>query len=180
MLPQGNGITLAVIPKLAVNHTAPGLTPHDVIGQKITQFVPPEYESVLLACFERVERTRERDFYETAYIDDEGNNLLFDTRVSPWIEEDELKGFALVSSQVTQREAMQVDMHRLFHLSQDLLVIGDNETGCFRYVNPAFERALGWSLDQLTARTPRRRRHSDACDSSWCGGLLRCGRHCSR
>ena len=135
---------------LYINHTAPGLTPEDVVGQPITSFVPPEYDSVLRACFENVARTRTRDFYETAYVDNEGNNLLFDTRVSPWIENGELEGFALVSSQVTQREALQVDMHRLFHLSQDLLAIGGMD-GFFRYVNPAFERALGWSIDQITS-----------------------------
>jgi two-component system, sensor histidine kinase and response regulator len=44
-----------------------------------------------------------------------------------------------------------ISQSKLFDLSIDLLCIADTD-GRFRLVNPAFERTLGWSLEELLAR----------------------------
>jgi PAS domain S-box-containing protein len=63
-----------------------------------------------------------------------------------------LAGFAAALGLNAGRRAQaQDELDRIFHLSSDLIAIADLE-GRFKRVNPAFERTLGYSGDELRSR----------------------------
>jgi PAS domain S-box-containing protein len=70
-----------------INHLdsslTPNLTPQDVIGTPIYDFVPGEFHKVMEDCFRRVFATGRPDDYEVAYITQVGEVRHFNTRVGP-------------------------------------------------------------------------------------------------
>ena len=54
-----------------------------------------------------------------------------------------------MSDQVNRRGPAAVDLERFFSLSIDMLCIAGFD-GYFKYVNAAWERTLGWTVEELT------------------------------
>jgi hypothetical protein len=52
---------------------------------------------------------------------------------------------------VTERRMLSLELERLFAISNDLICIASQE-GRFQRVNPAFERVLGWTPEEMIAR----------------------------
>jgi len=52
---------------------------------------------------------------------------------------------------ITERKTLTRDLETLFEISKDLICIASTD-GFFERVNPAFERSLGWSREQLLAK----------------------------
>jgi len=65
--------------------------------------------------------------------------------------EGELVGVHGIAHDVTDEHRARRERDRLFELSLDLLCIADFD-GWFRQLNPAWERALGWTAEELAAR----------------------------
>ncbi|MGB7342295.1 MAG: PAS domain S-box protein [Phototrophicaceae bacterium] len=59
--------------------------------------------------------------------------------------------FVCIFHQVVHRQQRQTDLERMFAMSVDMLGIADFE-GTFIYLNPAWERVLGYSLDELVGQ----------------------------
>ena len=53
---------------------------------------------------------------------------------------------------VTDHERLKQDRNRFLSVSADLQVIITNTDGCFRWVSPAFERLLSWTIEETLAR----------------------------
>ncbi|MCC6737531.1 MAG: PAS domain S-box protein [Planctomycetia bacterium] len=134
-----------------VNWTVPDLTPEGVIGTIVESLVPEEFRPELQRCFARVAASRRPDRYETSYVAATGEVSYWESRVSPVLRQDRLVGFSVISSNVTERRQAAADRDLLFNLSLDLLCIAGAD-GRFRRVNPAFERVLGRSAEELTSR----------------------------
>ena len=63
-----------------------------------------------------------------------------------------IAGIALVIGRaITQRRRAQREAERIFAMSLDMIAVGGFD-GYFKAVNPAFERTLGYSTDELLAR----------------------------
>ena len=58
---------------------------------------------------------------------------------------------ALVARAVTRRRRAEREVERIFDLAFDLLCVADT-AGYFKRVNPAFERTLGYTSDELLSR----------------------------
>lgn len=56
-----------------------------------------------------------------------------------------------VSTNITERKRVERERDRFFNLSLDMLVIG-NYDGYFTHLNPAWERILGFTLEELKAQ----------------------------
>ncbi len=62
----------------------------------------------------------------------------------------ELRGFAKIMRDETERKRAEEERERFFSLATDLLTVAGFD-GYFRWVSPAWERALGWTPDEITA-----------------------------
>ena len=61
------------------------------------------------------------------------------------------EGTNLRNTGVDRSARAAVDLDRFFYLSRDMLCIAGFD-GYFKCVNPAWERTLGWTVDELTSR----------------------------
>jgi diguanylate cyclase (GGDEF)-like protein len=61
--------------------------------------------------------------------------------------------------------SLEAESNRFFELSRDLVCVADFD-GCFKRVNPAFERTLGYSREELLGRPMADFLHPDDRDSS--------------
>ncbi|MFH1914656.1 MAG: PAS domain S-box protein [Pseudomonadota bacterium] len=61
--------------------------------------------------------------------------------------------FACIFADVTERIRAQEDLRRIFDLSKDMISISDIRTSRFLRVNPAFTDTLGYSKEELLARS---------------------------
>ena len=62
-----------------------------------------------------------------------------------------VEGICGISTDITDFKKIEEDRNLFFHLTLDLLCIADFN-GRFLYVNPSWERTLGWTEEQLTSR----------------------------
>lgn len=142
-----------------INWTVPDLTPEQVVGTKPESYVPETYRSTFTACLEAVRATHQPSSHQCEYVAEDGSVSRWEARIAPVLADDSaggtshqgwsrVVGFAIVNSNVTEREEAAADRQRFFDMSLDLCCVATLE-GCFRRTNPAFEHTLGWSSDDL-------------------------------
>ncbi|HEY9711126.1 MAG TPA: PAS domain S-box protein, partial [Oculatellaceae cyanobacterium] len=74
------------------------------------------------------------------------------TRKCPFYEATgEADAIGCVSHDITDRKRAELEQERFFNLSLDMLAIA-NDDGYFTYLNPAWERTLGFTLEELKAQ----------------------------
>jgi PAS domain S-box-containing protein len=133
-----------------INRTAPGLTIESVLGRTVYEFVPPAQHAAMRACFAAVAASHASGTYENAYDLPNGAVSLWESRVEAVVEGGKATGFLVYSSDVTAQRSAERDRARIFDLSLDLLATADLH-GYITDLNPAFERALGYTRTELTS-----------------------------
>jgi two-component system, cell cycle sensor histidine kinase and response regulator CckA len=160
--PEMHATTLAIADSLAdnimvfdregrieyINWTVPDLTPEQVIGTPVFQYVPAGSRANIERCLARVLESGEPDRYETEYVSAGGALSQWESRVTPVRRDGSIVGFAVISSNVTERREGAADRERFFDLSIDLLAMND-ASGHFTRTNSAFERVLGHTAQEL-------------------------------
>ncbi len=76
---------------------------------------------------------------------------LLDTGVPRFNPNGEFEGYMGSCVDITERRDAEEERDRFFQLSRDLLCIAGKD-GYFKRINPAFERVLGYTTDELTSR----------------------------
>jgi PAS domain S-box-containing protein len=56
-----------------------------------------------------------------------------------------------VGRDITERKQAEIERDRIFNYSMDMLCMVD-ANGCFRQINPAWEKTLGWNIAELLGR----------------------------
>jgi two-component system, cell cycle sensor histidine kinase and response regulator CckA len=134
-----------------INWTVPDLTREQVVGTPVFNYVPEHYRAGYRQCLDRVRETRQRDRYEMAYVASDGDVSYWESRIAPIITQDDVTGFTVNSSNVSERRKAAADRDRFFNLSTEMLVIASTD-GYLRRVNPAFVHMLGYTEEELVAR----------------------------
>jgi PAS domain S-box-containing protein len=136
-----------------INWTVPDLTPEQVLGTPVTNYVPESYRISNAAAFDRVFASGHPERLLMEYAAEDGSISRWETRVVPISRNTgSVEQVLLVSSNITEREEAAVDLDRFFRLSVDMLCVA-TLSGYFKRVSPAFTANLGWSADELE-RTP--------------------------
>jgi PAS domain S-box-containing protein len=134
-----------------INWTVPDLTRAQVVGTPVFSYVPEHYREGYRQCLARARDTRERDRYEMAYVASDGEISYWESRIAPIVIGDAVTGFTVSSSNVSERRKAAADRDRFFNLSTEMLGIAST-AGYLMRVNPAFERVLGYTEQELTSR----------------------------
>ena len=134
-----------------INWTAPGLTPEQVMGTSIYEYVPPDQHEGMRACFARVLATGTPGTYRNVYFLPRSAPMYWESVVSPVTRDRESIGFTVFSRDVSERDKRAKELDEFFQLSLDFLCIADFD-GYFTRVNPTFTRVLGHSEQEILSR----------------------------
>lgn len=111
-----------------INRTVPDLTVESVLNRVVLELVPPESVDGMVEVYENVRKTRLPGKFETEYVSTtDGSVSYFESRIAPVIENDEVAGYIVSASDVTdrrQQEAEQLEIERSLLRSQKLESLG--------------------------------------------------------
>ncbi len=135
-----------------INWTAGGLTVDQVMGTQAYGYVPAEQRPAMRECFESVRRTRKPGSYQNVYTNPaDGSVSFWESRVAPILQQGEVIGLVVISSDITERRAAAAQRELLFALSLDLLGIATFD-GYFTRINPAFCKPCNTRARRYSAR----------------------------
>ncbi len=89
---------------------------------------------------------------EAEFLSRDGRRIAVEGSATARFQEGRLTEIRGIFRDVTQRRRAEEDLERLFNLSLDLLCIAGTD-GYFKRVNPAFEKVLGYSREELLSRS---------------------------
>lgn len=129
-----------------------GYEPEDLLGKSVFEFMhPDDLNRLTTLFFENMEagvsRRGECRIRHTnghyLWIESFGNFL--------YNENNEICGAIIASHDITERKQAAQERDRFFNLSIDMLCIAGLD-GFFKELNPAWEKTLGWTNEELTSK----------------------------
>jgi len=123
------------------------------IGKTIRELVP-NHEAHWLEIYGRVVRTREPARFEQQVI---AMNRWFDVHAF-CLGEPQSHQFAALFTNISDAKRIEAERQKVEQERDRFLVVGaelqviTSSDGCFQWVSPAFERILGWTPAEMTAR----------------------------
>jgi PAS domain S-box-containing protein len=108
----------------------------------------PHCERILNGLMEGHEATR----VEVDFVAKAGTRITVEGNVSCRLRSGRLVSTQGIFRDITNRRRTQEQLDRLFDLSLDLLCVAGTD-GYFKHINPAFERVLGYTRDELLSRS---------------------------
>lgn len=92
---------------LFINRVVAGLTPEEVIGTPMYDYIPAEYHSVLTEALRRVAETGEPTHYDTVGMGPYGEYSYYETRLAPIIEDGATVAITFIATDVTVRRRLE-------------------------------------------------------------------------
>ncbi len=117
-----------------------------------SQLTPPEFADLDAKAVEQLSTQGSCAPYEKVYLHKSGRRIPILIAAAllqePYNQSQEVIAFILDLTELTQ---VTEERDRFFNLSTDMMAIG-NLNGYFTQVNPAWEKTLGWTETELTAK----------------------------
>ncbi len=123
----------------------------DNLGEGWLNVVHPEDRERASQAYRTAIHTREGFTLDLRIVPRDGESVWTMTIVRPLLRSGEFVGYVGMAIDIGEWRRAVLDIDRFFELSVDVLCIAGFD-GFFRRVNPAFERALGYSGDELRGR----------------------------
>ena len=132
-----------------------GYSAEEVVGRPISILVPPSRRGELERIMEQIKRGERIEPLETVRVGKDGRETDVSLRVS-LIHDDHgrLVGASSISRSITRQKQLERELRRssrYFDLARDLTLTTGFD-GRFQSVNPALERVLGWSTEEILNR----------------------------
>ena len=131
--------------------TLSGLSFEENLGQGWRQAIHPDDLTPLLSQWVKALRDGTEFTSEFRLLNQQGEVHWVDSKATTLHSENgQLTGFVGTVIDITERKRTEQERNRIFSLSRDLICIAGFD-GYFRYLNPSWERELGFSEKQLKA-----------------------------
>lgn len=143
---------------LFINRTVADLKKEDVIGTSVYSYVSQESKATMRTCFERVWRTGEPGRYYVDYHASNGDIYCFESRVWPVMQKGKVVSLTVRSTDITERKKAEEalkwseEKHRTLFETMAQGVVYQDAEGKIISANPAAERILGMTIDQMMGR----------------------------
>jgi len=131
-----------------------GYSPDELIGQSARLLYPDDadYEYVGSEKYRQI-RERGTGTVETRWRRKDGTVIDVLLSSTPLDLDDLSQGVTFTVMDITARKAAEDELRNLFDLSLDMVCIADINTATFVKVNPAFERTLGYTQEELQSQS---------------------------
>ncbi len=131
-----------------------GYAPEELIGQNARLLYPDQadYEYVGTEKYRQIAE-RGTGTVETRWRRKDGTIIDVLLSSTPLDLNDWSRGVTFTALDITSRKQAEEELRSIFDLSLDLVCIADINEGTFVKVNPAFERVLGYGLEDLEGRS---------------------------
>lgn len=125
-----------------------GYTNEELKSKPFIEFVHPDDRAATKAELEKIYIGKASSDFENRYRCKNGSYIWLEWTVVPLIDE---KVMYAVASDITDRKKVEEDFDHIYNLSFDMIcIIGyDNY---FKRLNPAFEKILGYTADELKSK----------------------------
>ncbi len=135
-----------------INWTAGGLSIEKVLGTEVYGYVPADQRAAMRECFDSVKTTHKASTYQNVYTNPDDRTISFwDSRVAPVLQAGEVVALVVISSDVTERREAAAQREMLFAVSLDMLCVAGFD-GFFKRINPAFQKTLQYTKEELLSR----------------------------
>jgi len=130
-----------------------GIEPAEIIGKPVWDLVSPEERAASReSVAAKLAGRKPIAPFETGYLCRDGSRRIFEAHESLIRDaRGDVSGIRTVMLDVTQRKRAEQELDRFFDLSLDMLCITGFD-GYFKRLNPAWEKVLGFSREELMAR----------------------------
>ena len=138
---------------LFLNKVQPGFSLEDFLGKNVFDFTPQDGIESLKSAFSKVLVKAAPVSYES--VDYGPNRVLtwYDHQLNPVIVDGEITSIIMIVTEITERKQAEQHIQNFFDLSPYFLCIGDLTTYRCLKINPAFEKNLGYSKEELLSKT---------------------------
>ena len=142
-----------------VNRTVPELTPEQVVGSKVYDYIPPEHHDTIRNSLAQVVQTGEANRYEIAGVGPKNQIAWYASRVGPIKHNGQVVGATIVTTDITQRKQAEEALRdseqryqRLVEHAGDAFFLHDTE-GRILDVNQRACESLGYTRAELLTRS---------------------------
>ncbi len=133
-------------------HQLYGYAADEAVGRNISMLAPPEKADEIPSILDRVKRGQLVRHFETVRVRKDAAQVHVSLTVSPIRDANGgVVGASAIARDITDRKRVEAERNQFFNLSLDLVCVADFD-GYFRHLNPVWERALGWSIEELKAK----------------------------
>lgn len=133
------------------NVSAWGYSPEEIVGHSLLDFLHPDDVKKVARDFQRTVTTGE-EFPSVARLRTKDGKYLYIEEYGKVLREgDEVVRITGSVRDITDRKKAEAERDRLFNFSIDMLCIAGFD-GYFKHLNPAWEKTLGWTDEELTSK----------------------------
>ncbi|MDH5678024.1 MAG: PAS domain S-box protein [Nitrospinota bacterium] len=138
---------------LFINHPQPGDHPDRALGNNFATYcVDRDHRQDMMTLFGDVIKTGQPAILDLMGVSgSKEQKNWYSSRVTPVKLDDGKPGAIIVFRDITELKSARGEMDRFFNLTPEPMCIA-SPTGYFQKVNPAFERILGFSREELVSR----------------------------
>lgn len=140
---------------LFINHAPAGLSPPEVIGTSLFEYVPPEHHTTVRQSIKHVFETGQPTSYEIEARGPHDARLWYSTRLAPVRHNDSIDAVILITNDISERKHAEITLQQTFNTMQaivdasPLAIMHLDPDGVARTWNAAAERLFGWTADEV-------------------------------
>ncbi len=136
-----------------------GYTAAEIVGHSISMLVPPDMTDELAEIIARLNRGERVEHHQTTRVRKDGTIIHVSLTISPIKDaRGQIVGASAIARDITGRVRADAEIHRLADLQQAILsnaaymVISVDVEGIITTFNPAAERSLGYTAEELVGK----------------------------